>query len=137
MSPPIPAKETKPVRKVSLEFPPPPETFRDEDFTAVKLKQTVPKPPPKPPTPPPLTHALANLKKIDQPERPTSPVNEQDGILRAVPAVVLKKPALARKPKRKLPEPVLSPREELMLEIKNFAGRSKLKGSATYKNEPI
>lgn len=128
LSPPIPAKEAKPVRKVSLEFPPPPETFRDEDFTAVKLKQTVPKPPPKPPTPPPLTHALANLKKIDQPERPTSPVNEQDGILRAVPAVVLKKPALARKPKRKLPEPVLSPREELMLEIKNFAGRSKLKG---------
>lgn len=128
LSPPISAKETKPVRKVSLEFPPPPETFRDEDFTAVKLKQTVPKPPPKPPTPPPLSHALANLKKIDQPERPASPVNEQDGILRAVPAVVLKKPALARKPKRKLPEPVLSPREELMLEIKNFAGRSKLKG---------
>ncbi|XP_036358285.1 uncharacterized protein LOC115210393 isoform X6 [Octopus sinensis] len=143
---PISPKEIKPQIKPITNFPPPPETFSDksqkqkENSKTKSSSNSVPPVPPKPATPPPKLPFTVNLKKVGPPKENSPPVKtevnffrkqndtEDSGVVRAVPAmVVLKPPSVAPKPKRKLPEPELTPREQLLMEIKN-SSRGNLKG---------
>eukprot|EP00106_Octopus_bimaculoides_P015055 XP_014782497.1 PREDICTED: uncharacterized protein LOC106877933 isoform X3 [Octopus bimaculoides] len=143
---PVSPKEIKPQIKPITNFPPPPETFSNksqkqkENSKTKSSNNSVPPVPPKPGTPPPKLPFTVNLKKVGPPKENSPPIKtevnffrkqndtEVSGVVRAVPAmVVLKPPSVAPKPKRKLPEPELTPREQLLMEIKN-SSRSNLKG---------
>ncbi|GAB1598279.1 uncharacterized protein LOC115210393 isoform X1 [Argonauta hians] len=143
-------KEIKSKINHSTHFPPPPEIFSDKSQKQKENAKTKNTPSPvsevtaDPPSPPSKLPFTVNLKKVGPPKENSPPVKtevnffrkqddqEGGGVVRAVPAmVVLKPPSVAPKPKRRLPEPELTPREKLLLEIKN-SSRSNLKGNTTY-----